>query len=177
MTITLPATKVTVPDEAGRWTVKSQRSMSTHDGVAFVATVLLDGKPAGSIENEGRGGGTWFRQNTREAMEAFDALAKACADQGLAMQEDTFGYHGGQPFPVNPHEWIADALTTEHDTVKRLNRASKRSTALIKADTDPAVEYATASSLPAANVTDAHRAEFKAAGFTQMWRDGQWVAL
>lgn len=108
-TATLPVTGLVVPAAAARWTVKPIGSMRTADGEAFRAEVYADGDCIGTIENEGRGGGTWFRPAHAAARIAFDAMVEEYA----AISEDNRWV---------PHESLCNDLYEEVALARELNR-------------------------------------------------------
>lgn len=76
MSALLPATLAEVPEDALRFTYRGWRELPTSDGLAFNVEVFLDGEAAGTLENEGRGGGTWFRHLDREAMHTWEDVTR-----------------------------------------------------------------------------------------------------
>lgn len=75
---TLIHTGLVVPDPAP--VVTAVRQLEMAHGVAFVASVLLLGKPIGTFENDGRGGPTEFvpRQPQHFGPRDLDAVATRC---------------------------------------------------------------------------------------------------
>jgi hypothetical protein len=76
----LPFTGVTIPTEPVL-TLTAVRTFRAIDGVGTEAT-LREGGPRGriigSIENEGTGGGTWFRPGAPGARAVWEAFVEAC---------------------------------------------------------------------------------------------------
>lgn len=102
----------------GGYTLAKVSRMNGREGEAFSATIMLDRKPAGELIQDGNGGETWARWNTREHREAFEQLVK---DHWDFDQDYTHaGYHLVAPYREDS---VLDALYEEHDTRKRLNRA------------------------------------------------------
>lgn len=60
----------------GGYALKAIKEMRTSDGVAFTATLTLDGKPLGTVENTGRGGCNLYRLSTHAEHQAFLAFTK-----------------------------------------------------------------------------------------------------
>lgn len=87
--VVLPHTGMTVPHT--RLSLRKLRSMPTSDGEAYTAELLVDGKPAGSIENSGQGGATIWYPHDRDVFSRTDmqAYVYACRDQnGQPMAEE-----------------------------------------------------------------------------------------
>ena len=87
--ITLPHTGITVPHT--RLSLRKLRTVPTSDGEAYTAELLVDGKPAGTIENSGQGGPTtWFpHQRTVFGWADMRAYVAACRDEhGAAVEEE-----------------------------------------------------------------------------------------
>lgn len=102
----------------GGYTLSKVSRMNGREGEAFSATIMLNGKAAGELIQDGNGGETWARWNTREHREAFEQLVK---DHWDFEQDYTFaGHHMVTPYREDA---VLDALYEEHDTRKRLNRA------------------------------------------------------
>lgn len=87
--IVLPHSGITVPHS--RLTLRKLQAMATSDGEAYTAELLWDGKPAGSIENSGQGGATfWYPFDLGVLDRAqMDAFVAACRDEnGKPMDEE-----------------------------------------------------------------------------------------
>jgi hypothetical protein len=115
----LPHSGLTVPDTS--YTVTSYKEHQTHDGVAFAATLRLNGKIIGQIENDGRGGPDIFYPNTaggmREQRDALEAFAARCTDaRGV----------------ICDVELLLGDLVTEYQTSRAINRATKRGNTLLR---------------------------------------------
>jgi hypothetical protein len=117
--IRLPHSGLTVPD--ARYTVTSYRRHETHDGVAFTATLRLNGKIIGHIENDGGGGSDIFYPNTaggmREQRDALEAFAARCTD-ARGVTPDV--------------ELLLGDLVTEYETSRAIARAATRGNALLR---------------------------------------------
>jgi hypothetical protein len=115
----LPHSGLTVPDTS--YTVTSYKDHQTHDGVAFTATLRLNGKIIGQIENDGRGGPDIFYPTTaggmREQRDALEAFAARCAD-ARGITPDV--------------ELLLGDLVTEYQTSRAINRATKRGKTLLR---------------------------------------------
>ena len=70
--IVLPVTGKAVPAAFADVRLVNLREMKSYDGVAFNAEVKRGRTLLGTIEQDGRGGGTWFRAANAEAREWFD---------------------------------------------------------------------------------------------------------
>lgn len=144
-TTRLAATLEPAPASVTRWAVTKNRKFRSLDGGGFEATVTLDGKVVGTFANEGNGGGTWFRNDTPEAREAFDALCVEWAPANpalLAMPVMTVEDKQvtGTSEPMVTHEHVCDSLVENFDTAKRLNGFVKRgkTPVLTRAEADAA---------------------------------------
>lgn len=120
--VDLPATGATVPAVAANLTVKVTGEMKTSDGVAFTATVHEGKMLLGTIENEGRGGGTWLRPASASARGRWDDIV---AEHALLNPEDE----------LVAHENLANDLYEEVATIRDMNR--KRNLT-VRVDKDPA---------------------------------------
>ncbi|MEV8504499.1 hypothetical protein AB0368_06660 [Actinoplanes sp. NPDC051475] len=111
--VRLPHSGLTVPHTG--YTVTSYRHHETHDGVAFTATVRLNNKVIGTIENDGNGGPDQFYPSTadghRTTTPALEAFAAACTDA-----------QGETP----DLELVLGDLVTEYETSRHIARAAKR---------------------------------------------------
>ncbi|XVV10898.1 hypothetical protein ACQP2X_39580 [Actinoplanes sp. CA-131856] len=117
--ILLPHSGLTVPD--ARYTVTSYQGHQTHDGVAFTATLRLNRKIIGRVENEGRGGPDTFFPNTagrmQEQRDALEAFAAGCTDaRGVTCDV----------------ELLLGDLITEYETSRAIARAAKRGNTLLR---------------------------------------------
>lgn len=108
---TLPVTGAVVPAAAASLTVKPIGRMATSCGEAFRAEVRDGDRLIGLIENEGRGGGTWFQHNERADRAAFDALVAAYD----AVHADAEPWERGE-------EAFCEALHEEVALARDLNR-------------------------------------------------------
>lgn len=130
-TIRLNATMERAPASVARWRVTKCRKFQSLDGGGFDATVTLDGAVVGSFANEGTGGGTWFRYNTREAREAMEELSRewATVNPELAtIPTIPVGDDGsaGEPERRASEEHICDSLVENFELAKKLNGMVKR---------------------------------------------------
>ncbi|WJK33152.1 hypothetical protein [Solwaraspora sp. WMMA2065] len=89
-----------------RLTVTSLHERLTANGVAFTATLRLDGTPVGTVENEGDGRGTWLRHH----------------DPARFSRHDMHEYVRGCRYRRQPtdEETVLDRLITEHDLTRRI---------------------------------------------------------
>ncbi len=89
----------------------SLQQMPTHNGVAFVADLALDGQFTGRIENEGNGGGSvYFALNSsRFNQQDLAEFAAACR------REDATPVYA---------EWLLDALVNEYDLTRQVTAAA-----------------------------------------------------
>jgi hypothetical protein len=115
----LPHSALTVPHN--RYTVTSYKEHQTHDGVAFTATLRLNNKIIGTIENDGRGGPDIFYPHTasgmREQRDALEAFAARCTD-ARGVTPDV--------------ELLLGDLVTEYQTSRAIARAAKRGNTLLR---------------------------------------------
>lgn len=85
-TFTLPHSGLKVPHTG--YAVTSYREHKSWDGVAFTATLRLNGKIVGTIDNEGRGGPDTFHptastaEGYRDNRDAVEAFAAHCTRNG-----------------------------------------------------------------------------------------------
>ncbi len=79
--VALPHTGMTVPNT--RLSLRKLRTMPTSDGEAYTAELLVDGRPAGGIENSGQGGATMWYPRDRAVFSRADmqAYVEACRDE------------------------------------------------------------------------------------------------
>lgn len=125
----------TIPASLANVTLEITGEMETHDGVAFNALVRAGGKVVGTIENEGRGGGTWFHHHDlvartwwEEAVKEFEPILKE--------EEGDIG------FAPNAEEWLADRLYEDAALRKELDR--KRSLLMrVNGDNDRIIIFKT----------------------------------
>ncbi|MET8147852.1 hypothetical protein ACIBSW_24860 [Actinoplanes sp. NPDC049668] len=110
--IRLPHSGLTVPHTG--YTVTSFKGHETHDGIAFTATLRLNKKIIGRIENHGCGGPDTFYPNSacgyRQQMETLEAFAALCTDA-----------RDGTP----TLEAVLGDLVTEYETSRDIARAAK----------------------------------------------------
>jgi hypothetical protein len=112
--VTLPTTRVKVPTEAAALTLTNLQSMNTMNGQTFSA-VVKDGRTVlGTIEQDGHGGGTWFRPTSREAGERWEHLSRQFHDVALAAGDDVNVWLYNESFP--------DVLADEALTTREFNR-------------------------------------------------------
>lgn len=114
----LPATGATVPAEPD-YVLGNLREMETHDGVAFNASVKVGRALVGTIENQGSGGGTWFRPLTAAAHTQWQQWIRGYSD-----------LHRDEQFLVE--ESAADLLYTEADLLKRFKRFASRGSTVVR---------------------------------------------
>ncbi|MEV4212608.1 hypothetical protein [Micromonospora sp. NPDC049662] len=88
--IVLPHTGITVPHT--RLTLRKLQAMNTSDGEAYTAELLWDGKPAGSIENSGQGGATFWYPFDLDVLNRaqMDAFVAACRDEHDKPMDEEF---------------------------------------------------------------------------------------
>jgi hypothetical protein len=98
----------TIPFAAQGIVLEITGEMNTSDGVAFRAIVTHHGIDVGTIENEGRGGGTWFRPASGEARAWWEELVKRFAE----IKPDEYSHE----------EALADLLYDDAALAKFLNR-------------------------------------------------------
>jgi len=98
--------------------VTSLRELPTSNGVAFTATLRLDRKQVGVIEDSGRGGGPLFSPwpDTGFGFTELNAFAAACR-------------HHGEP--VSTERLLGD-LVTEYDLARQLRRATAHGGTLLR---------------------------------------------
>lgn len=79
--IRLPHTGLQVPHT--RFGMHRIKTLATHDGEAYTAELLLDGKPVGLIENTGTGGSTTWFPLKRDVLDWADMteFAEQCRDE------------------------------------------------------------------------------------------------
>jgi hypothetical protein len=115
----LPHSGLTVPHDG--YTVTAYKELKTHDGVAFTATLRLNGKIIGTIENEGMGGPDTFHANDAltygRQTAALETFAAQCIDA-----------EGSVP---DVEDLLGD-LVTEYQTGRDIARAAKRGNTLLR---------------------------------------------
>lgn len=98
------------------FTVTKVRTWRGTDGYGAEAAVALDGKPAGTIADEGTGGGAWFRPDSAEARIAWDAFV---ADTPAYDLDPTREY-GTDACMVDGAEAVAELLLQEALLAKKI---------------------------------------------------------
>lgn len=182
-TVKLPATGRTMPDAP--ITFGALRQMQTSDGVAYVLPLKYRGERFGEIENQGTGGGTWFRPSAPGAQQIWDEYVARCKELDPAR-------YGPMQTPTGPYEWaherVADDLVDEVDLHKRLKRTAKSALIVHKAeewgveddlDTWPRRDpYGYASAKGATiDALDTLRPRLLADGFTHYWTGSEWAPI
>jgi len=101
-----------------RLAVSSLRQMPTHNGVAFVADLTIDGRYAGPIENDGNGGPTtYFGLNSSPfTWRHLHEYVQACRYRGRPVSE----------------EFVLDALVTEFDLGQQVKAAAAAGATLVR---------------------------------------------
>lgn len=139
--ITSPALHLRLPEG---WTLKGLKTFKTRDGEAFNATLLIDGKAVGTIEQEGHGGGTDFfptagyNDTAGYGYKAFnaeiDALYNAGRESEVTVEKSPVEGVEVHSIPLDffNAETVLNDLVEEHDTARKLTRAIKTKTPLIK---------------------------------------------
>ncbi|MEU7802671.1 hypothetical protein AB0B10_25765 [Micromonospora arborensis] len=102
-----------------RLTASRLEQSETSRGVAFTATLLMDGTPVASIENRGCGGATWATFVDRKAYgeREFDEFVQACRDAA------------GEP--VSDEQVLQD-LVTEHQYSAWLRELARRGRTIVR---------------------------------------------
>lgn len=118
--IALPHSRLHVPHD--RLHVSSLKELPTSDGVAFTATLRLDGKRVGVIEDHGRGGGSSYLPDPGSAF-GYDELNTFAA----ACRRDKE--------PVST-EGVLNDLVTEYDLRRRVKRATAAGGTMLRLVTD-----------------------------------------
>lgn len=108
MTITIPTALVGLG-------IRKAYEHETRCGVAYAADLTRNGQPLGRIENDGNGGGTWFYQADREALDLWNAACAEFEPQAKAMFTRDTAEHGLPPLdaPLDASlvsEYLADVL-------------------------------------------------------------------
>jgi hypothetical protein len=105
-----------------RLRVTSLDQMERANGVAFNATLSLDGRTIGAVENDGNGGATWLRSpNNLFGWKAMAAFTDSCRRHGKPVTEDE----------------ILNALIDEYDTDQLIRAATAAGNTLLRLrDTD-----------------------------------------
>lgn len=76
-----------------KYELKNIKTLNTHEGMAWTATVYRDGKRIGTAEDRGDGGSTWlYVSNYAEELELTAWCAEACKNSGLWMAEYALKY-------------------------------------------------------------------------------------
>lgn len=104
---------VTLPAD---WKARNYRAIPTHDGVAFTVDLLFKGKPVGTIEDSGTGGGAWAHVYGEERK----AWQQAVAQYSPAIRREYFTRWGipvGEDVP--DEEMLCGALVDEADRSTR----------------------------------------------------------
>lgn len=71
-----------------KYELKNIKTLNTHEGMAWTATVYKDGKRIGTAEDRGDGGSTWlYVSNYAEELELTAWCAEASKNSGLWMAE------------------------------------------------------------------------------------------
>jgi hypothetical protein len=71
-----------------KYELKNIKTLNTHDGVAWTATVYKDGKRIGTAEDRGDGGSTWLYLDNRAEEDALVAwCAEASKNSGMWMAQ------------------------------------------------------------------------------------------
>ena len=164
--ITLPHSRLQIPHD--RLRVSSLKEIPMHDGVAFTATLRLDGRRVGVIEDEGRGGGAQFHPDPGAGFgyDELNTFAAACRRDHRAVSTES----------------VLGDLVTEYDLTRRVKRATaKRGTVLRLVGADGyAIELATVRVMPR---TDYQRQRVAdelgppSEGHWEMWNGQAWQPL
>ncbi|MEU4555733.1 hypothetical protein [Micromonospora violae] len=105
-----------------RLTVTSLDERDTDTGVAFTATLCLDGTPVGVIHNDGHGGATWLRHDDPDRFDQRD------------MRQFVLGCrYRHQP---TDEETVLDRLVAEYDLTTRTAALPPRTTVARSVDVD-----------------------------------------
>jgi hypothetical protein len=170
----LPFTGVTIPTEPVL-TLTAVRTFRAIDGVGTEAT-LREGGPRGriigSIENEGTGGGTWFRPGAPGARAVWEAFVEACK----TADPERFGSEFAR------EEAVADTLV---DEVLLTRDANKKGHTTFRKSTDPwnptdteTLQAVNWNAYPCASVKSADTPQVRAwaakQGYDLVWADGAW---
>ena len=107
--VTLPVSGAVVPARAAALTLKKIQQMETSCGAAFRADVYDGKRLIGTIEQDGNGGGTWFRHADVEARDLWESLV---TEQAVVDPEWAFV----------AHEHLANNLFEEVALFKEMNR-------------------------------------------------------
>lgn len=76
-----------------KYELKNIKTLNTHEGMAWTATVYKDGKRIGTAEDRGDGGSSWLYLDNRTEEDALVAwCAEACKNSGLWMAEYALKY-------------------------------------------------------------------------------------
>ncbi|WP_052412479.1 hypothetical protein [Streptomyces mutabilis] len=133
---TLPLTGLEVPHTRYRITSLQQVTMSC--GVAFSANVRQGRALVGVIENDGRGGGTWFIPADRTGRQGMAEFTRACRWKGEPISE----------------EEVYDHLIDEYDLARTAKRNARKRTSLLRGlDADGHTEHIIEAKVPAVWLT------------------------
>lgn len=105
------------------YSVKSVKTLETHDGQALTAVLYHGSKKVGSIEDGGTGGGIWPHFLTRAENDAFAVWVTSLGDAHYPASKGM----DAMTFPHN-NESALEMLLDEYDRVKsdaRMDRAAK----------------------------------------------------
>ncbi len=122
--IHLPHSDYHVPHTG--YAITGYKGHTTHDGVAFTATLRHDKKIIGTVENSGRGGSTFFYPNEKGLADREDAKLEA-------FWQHTLDDRGKTPMELGA---IFDALITEYEFTRDAAKAAKRGNILLRQMTD-----------------------------------------
>ena len=76
-----------------KYELKNIKTLNTHEGMAWTASVYMDGKRIGTAEDRGDGGSSWLYLDNRTEEDALVAwCAEACKNSGLWMAEYALKY-------------------------------------------------------------------------------------
>lgn len=100
----------------GPYTLKNVKGHETMDGYAFTASIYRDGKRIGYAQQDGRGGMTFTRFDTREDQIEFERYAR----EDWNVTRVIAAYEPTVELVENDAEGFVDALLTEVEVAKRL---------------------------------------------------------
>lgn len=76
-----------------KYELKNIKTLNTHEGMAWTASVYMDGKRIGTAEDRGDGGSSWLYLDNRADEDALIAwCAEACKNSGLWMAKYALKY-------------------------------------------------------------------------------------
>ena len=172
--ITLPHTGIRVPNRDLR--VTAMRELPTPDGVAYTATLRLDGAPVGTAVNESMGGETNY----------LPAPGSPLGDQQLAVFVAASRGVDGQPLAIDE---LLDVLT-EYENAKEVAKAVRAGRSPLRlraplgegpelADTYYTARHATAAKVTTPAQRDALVADLRRRGVAegtwwQLWTGERW---